>query len=61
MWMDKNRLDEIGEQNINTEYFEDNLIDDENVICDFSGIILMIIVQVIDNETNYQSMMVKPE
>ena len=57
MWMDKNRLDEIGEQNINTEYFEDNLIDDENVICDFSGIIVDdgFIVQVIDNETNEAS------
>ena len=29
MWMDKERLDEIGEENIDTEYFEDNLINGE--------------------------------
>ena len=35
MWMDKKRLDEIGENNIDTEYFEDNLITGEEVIYDF--------------------------
>ena len=39
MWMDKERLDEIGEENIDTEYFEDNLINGEKII-DISGIIV---------------------
>ena len=39
MWMDKERLDEIGEENIDTEYFEDNLINGERII-DISGIIV---------------------
>jgi hypothetical protein len=36
-WIDKEDLDKIGENNIDTEYFEDNLITGNQVICDFSG------------------------
>ena len=39
MWMDKERLDEIGEENIDTEYFEDNLINGKRIV-DKSGIIV---------------------
>jgi hypothetical protein len=39
MWMDKDRLDEIGEENIDAEYFEDNLINGERII-DISGVIV---------------------
>jgi hypothetical protein len=39
MWMDKERLDEIGEENIDAEYFEENLINGEKII-DISGVIV---------------------
>ena len=52
-WIDKEDLDEIGENNIDTEYFEDNLTTGEQVICDFSGIIEEsgFLIKVVDNET----------
>jgi hypothetical protein len=53
----KEDLDEIGENNIDTEYFEDNLTTGEQVICDFSGIIEEsgFLIKVVDNETKETS------